>query len=139
MLRQHSFMHDGLTITIHARTGLDEMAQEVIYAHITDYALIVPTVKWHQATTYSQIVTQTDSIEGDADFKLPSEMAEPAEHKAFYGEFMMRTDGLIKAYRKALDTVDAAPTKPANADPKGEAASSAKPTSRSRTSSRKST
>jgi len=113
-----------LTITVHTRTGGDELAQEVIYAPIVKFAEVVPPVLWHQANTYAQIVTQTDSIEGEADFTLPGLMASAAEHDAAYAALMARTDGLVKAWRRALDDVDAAPVAKLPTDPKGEPPSS---------------
>lgn len=115
--RQHTFTHNDLTITVHTRTGGDELDAEVVYSQMigNDAA---PTALWYRGSTFARIITQTDSVTGALGFTLPDALALPSERKAAYDALMERTDGLVKRWRVELDAVDAPPGEPVVPGPK---------------------
>lgn len=108
MTRTHSFTHGDLTITLHTRTGGDELDADVVFSNVY-LGLPAKGAFNYRAQTFARIVTQTDGVTGDLGLTLPDAMASAAEHQAAYTALMARTDGLVRRWQRELDAVDKAP------------------------------
>ncbi len=122
MTRQHTFTHNAVTITVHTSTGEDELDAEVIewlldptLLDADDKPLPKPNVSInskYKDQIFAKIVTQTDAIDGDPGFTLPSRSADAATLKAAQKAVMASTGGLVKRWIQELANADRPPGDP---------------------------
>lgn len=105
-MRQHSFTHNGVTITVHTATGEDELDADVIRIQFGNPSDLNSAIK---VGSFARIVTQTDQIDGDLGFTLPSRLASLDELQPAYNALMASTGGLLRKWQAALNEADKAP------------------------------
>lgn len=131
-MRTRTFTHNGATITLHVKTGGDELDCEMLLYRLRlarAAAMGNPgtlssgdPLQVYRDMTFIDMVVQTDTIEGDVGFTLPTGLPTGDELIAAEDAVMATTGGLIKKYRAELEAINAPPITEANAatDPKAE-------------------
>lgn len=131
--RTHTFKHGDITIVVHCKTGGDELDAEVLDWRLrkaradragVDVDTLPPRTQaeLYRDGTFIRAVTQTDSIEGDLGFVLPSAATSTDDLLTGFDGFMSLTGGIVKKWRQELDLIDAPPVTEAvaAANPKGD-------------------
>lgn len=106
MSRQHTFTHNGVTITVHTATGEDELDADIIRVTLgnpTDFRGA------YKAGVFARIVTQTDKVDGDLGFTLPSRLADAEALQAGMDALMAAPGALVRDWVNALQAADKAP------------------------------
>lgn len=104
----HSFKWNGATITVRPGTARDIMQRRMIQARFID---AVDDIERIALFTFTQVVTQTTSIDGDVPFALPAGY-NVESLRASLDAFLDMPQDLLLAWERALDAVDTPPGDP---------------------------